>query len=854
MNPRSLPVYDQRGRILSALNDHQVVVVESPTGSGKTTQLPLILHEAGYSERGVIGVTQPRRIAAVNVCDYIARQTKTTPPDLVGYKMRFDDQTAPSTRLKIMTDGILLQEMKQDDLLSSYSVILVDEAHERSLNIDFILGLLKRVLRERENFRVIVSSATINADTFSDYFEGAPVVRIESPMYPVTVIYDPPAHEASPQELVYRIGEIVETTVHNADEKAGSANDAGSGATAECTLEEAADGDAELPPPSGDILIFLSGEAIIKDCIATLARSPVSSRLHILPLYGRLSREEQELVFERAPPGKVKVVVSTNIAETSVTIDGITTVIDSGLAKLNHYNPRTYTSSLIEGPISRASADQRRGRAGRTQPGVCYRLYSAQSYDRREPFTTEEIYRTDLSEVVLRMAELGIHEFEEFDFISPPSSRGIVGAIETLELLSALDRDRRLTQIGEQMARFPLSPRHSRIIVEAMNHYPDVIEEAVVAASFLTTQTPFLLPEGEENQARRAHHTFRDVKGDFVSYLKLLAAYRDAAKKEKFCKRYYLEPRAMAEIRNVADQLAEIVNGFGVPVGSGGASADYLCAVSTGLMQFVCVRSGRTQYRSMTADRIQIHPGSVMFRETPRYIVAGEIVQTSRIFARSVSPLERSWIKRISHDLAARLDDHDPKGGKPEKGKKKRDTTWQITVGSTTFQLKPHKGKKKSVVCQWEDVQAVAGDRQVSLPDSQANLRASVLYRGQELLHGERFGTVLNLAPYIRLPDDLAGSWPRKRTFQADLHGRDILASLDSLLKFTQLKKSGRSLGVISLQTGEPGVYFFKPMRRYSQAVEESLASLEYLIDDVEDPEGKAGAAYRVLSEIYEAM
>ncbi len=823
MDPRSLPVYEQRERILSALADNQVIVVESPTGSGKTTQIPLILHEAGYTERGVVGVTQPRRIAAVSVCDFIAWQTETTPPELVGYKMRFDDQTAPSTRLKIMTDGILLQELKHDYDLSAYNVMIVDEAHERSLNIDFILGLLKRVLENRPDFRVIVSSATIKAEVFSDYFGGCPIVRIDSPMYPVEVVYEPPASETSQEELIYLICDVVERTVENGTE--------------------------------GDILIFLSGEAAIRDCIAALGKTRVHRKLYILPLYGRLSREEQERVFPPAPPGKIKVVVSTNIAETSVTIDGITTVIDSGLAKLNHYSPRTYTSSLIEGPISRASAEQRKGRAGRTRPGTCYRLYTQESFERRSPFTTEEIYRTDLSEVVLRMAELGIREFESFDFISPPSARGIEGAIETLDLLSALTEDRALSETGERMARFPLSPRHSRMIVEAMEHYPEVVEETVIAAAFLTSQTPFLLPEGEEAEARRAHHTFRDALGDFVSYINLLGAYVDARGKERFCKRHYLEPRAMAEIRNVAEQLAEIVSEFGVPVTSGGARSDYLCAVATGLMQFVCVRSGRTQYRSMTADRIQIHPGSVMFRETPQYIVAGEIVRTSRMFARSVSPIERSWLKRISPMLAEELQKAEPgRRDRKERKDSRRDTTWQVTVDGKRFTLKPHKGKKKTVVCPWEDVVEIAGNRMVSLPDSQANMRATVLFRGQELLAGERFGTVLNLAPYIRLPDDIIDNWPRKRTFQSDLHADEIVRELPCILKFAKLKKSGRSLGVIALKTGEPGVYYFKPMRRYSQAVEESLASLEYLIDEIEDRSGTASEAYRFLTRVYEAL
>ena len=338
---KSLPVYAQKDKILEAINQNQVIVVQSPTGSGKTTQIPVILHEAGFDNYGMIAVTQPRRIAALSVSEFISKQLGTTYPGLVGYKMRFEDKTNDETKIKIMTDGILLQEMKLDPWLSKYSVIMVDEAHERSLNIDFVLGLLKRVLEVRKEFKVIVSSATMNAEAFSSYFNNCPIVTIETVTFPVTMIYDPPrlpsstSSDSAGEELIRKIGETVQKVVENDED-------------------------------DGGILIFLPGEKIIKDCMRYLDHSHFASKIHTLPLYGRLSKEDQERVFLDAPEGKRKVIISTNIAETSVTIRDITTVIDSGLAKLNYYNPRTFTSSLEETAVSKASCNQRRGRAGRT--------------------------------------------------------------------------------------------------------------------------------------------------------------------------------------------------------------------------------------------------------------------------------------------------------------------------------------------------------------------------------------------------------------------------------------------------------------------------------------------------------
>lgn len=849
MHPHELPVYRQKERILEALQENQVIVVESPTGSGKTTQLPIILHEAGYSREGVIGVTQPRRIAAVSVSEYIARQLEpglagdggaaesaeaqdhrsvVERSELVGYKMRFDDHTLPTTQLKVMTDGILLQEIKADYMLSQYSVIMIDEAHERSLNIDFILGLLKRILEARPRFKVIVSSATINAEVFSQYFDSCPIVRIDSEMYPVQVIYDPPLVEDHGEELVRKITEIVGRIMQEERE--------------------------------GDILVFLSGEKLIKDTIAELRMQPYSRKLHMLPLYGRLSKEEQDRVFPPPPAGKTKIVVATNIAETSITIDGITSVIDSGLAKMNYYNPRSFTSSLVEGPISKASANQRNGRAGRTRPGSCYRLYTREDFEARSLFTLEEIYRTDLSEVVLRMAELGIQDFESFDFISSPGKQNIISAVETLVLLDALNGDNSLSEIGRRMAEFPLLPRHSRMIVEAIRNYPDVIRETVTAAAFLTTNTPFLLPEGEELAARKAHHRYRDDLGDFVSYLKLLHAYGSAEEKEKFCERRYLDPRTMAEIWNIQEQLGEIVGDMGVPVGSGGSHADYLTAVSRGLIQFVCIHAGRGNYRSLTAGRIMIHPGSVMFREQPDFIVAGEIVRTSRTYARSVSPLEREWLPRILGELTDDLLELSYGGKGKGKGKTKkqaqeerrRDTTWQIRVAGQTFQLETYKGKKKIAVLPWRQLQRILQRPDIELLPQHANLKGKVVLDGAELLTGTKLGEIFKIAPYIDPRRDYTTSWPKKRSYEIEVDADGLCADLHYALKMVKAKKSTRTLSFLSLQTDGRGSYWFKPQKNFYTAAYETLAALdavsEETVDQDDAPEGSAPDGLPVLS------
>ncbi|MBN2738850.1 MAG: ATP-dependent RNA helicase [Spirochaetales bacterium] len=809
MKPTQLPVYKQKNKILKQLKKNQVIVVESPTGSGKTTQLPQILYQAGYSKEGMIGVTQPRRIAAVSVSEFIARQLGKEIPELVGFKMRFEDCTDNRTLIKIMTDGTLLQEIKTDENLSRYKVIIVDEAHERSLNIDFILGLLKRILKARPDFKVIISSATINAKIFSDYFDKAPIVTIKSQIFPIKEFYEPPVMNNNLEELIDLVSGIVDRRLKENQK--------------------------------GDILIFLSGEKAIKMCIASLESLDDAKKLEILPLYSRLSTEDQEKVFKEFK-GKIKVIVATNIAETSVTIDGITAVIDSGFAKMNYYNPRSFTSSLVEVPISQAACRQRKGRAGRTRPGICYRLYTKEDFESREEYTLEEIFRTDLSEVVLRMAELGIKNFETFDFLSQPSQKDIRSAVDTLLLLEAIDKDRNLTDTGRLMVQFPMSPRHSRCIIEAIKVYPNVMEEVLVACSFLTTNSPFLLPHGEEMSARAAHHFFRSKAGDFVSYLKIFRQFHRAREKEEFCERYYLDYKTMREISNIKYQLEEIVGDLGVPLLSGGPISEYLCALSKGLIQFVCRRSGRGEYSSLTADKIHIHPGSVMFSKNPDFIVAGEIMKTSRIFARSVSSLEKEWLPRISPMLQDLLEQpksrhKDKKERTEDKGRdkdKKRDFTNQIKIGKEVFPVKKLKGRQKQVVMQWEKLKpnlSLIDNRQLS---QYKGLRGKIMFQGMEIFSDSKLSAILVYAHKIDFNKGVLQRFPLKN-YSAKEKPTGLIDFLDHILRLVHMKKKSRQLGFLGLASDGKGTYWYHAYRAFQSALTDSLASLEVLADQSQE-------------------
>jgi len=615
--------------------------------------------------------------------------------------------------------------------------------------------------------------------------------------------------------------------------------------------------------------VFCTGEKMIKDTVARLLGCTVRRELQVMPLYGRLGSEEQEKVFDPVEQGKVKVVVSTNVAETSVTINGIVAVIDTGLAKMNFYNPRTYTSSLIETQISQASANQRRGRAGRTRAGQCYRLYPEVSFKKRSEYTQEEIYRTDLAEVVLRMAEIGIRDFESFPFISPPNPKGIHGAVEALQLLDALDEKNELTDIGKRMVPYPLMPRHARMIIEAVIRYPDVLKEVIIVSAFLSNNAPYLLPQGEEMEARKAHHSFRSkFHGDFATYLNLYWDYVDSSKRADFAEHYYLDKKIMDEILAIVDQLEDITSRSGVPIAEGGSSEDFIKACARGLMPFICVKDGRFDYRSVGVDRIMIHPGSVLFRENPEFIVAGEIVHTSRTYARSVSPLKKEWLAEIHPDLPKRLFAKPKNGkdtmpgsrgkGRQSENRANKDTTTQIWIAGESFNLSktPGKGNKKRAVLEWSRLHKAlaraseSGD--TTLPDFGA-MRGTLLLGRDEVLPDSKVNTIMKAAKLLNPEKDVREAAPRGNYHIHKGDHRDrLIFELKNILKVIRggKKQKKGGMGFVALYSDGEGHYWFKSIRSFHGAVTVSLESLEdladFVVDDIDDEQSKIlGETYR---------
>ncbi len=808
----SLPVYRHKDKILDALKDNQVVIVESPTGSGKTTQIPLILKEAGYDEKGIIGITQPRRIATLSICEFIKKQIEDK-GNYCAYTMRFDDTSNKDTRIKVMTDGILLQEVKADPKLSRYSVLMIDEAHERSLNIDFILGLVKEIIQKRKDLKIIISSATINAKSFSEFFDNAPIVTIDSKPFPVEVEYFPLRFERDNADFYYQsILKLVKKSVES--------------------------------PEGGDILIFLPGEGEIKDCIEVLKTSSISKKLIIYPLYGRLSKEEQEEVFTPTPSGKRKVVVSTNIAETSVTIDGIRTVIDSGMAKVNFYNQKNYTSELTPVSISRSSADQRKGRAGRTNSGVCYRLYSKDNFEKRPEFNEEEILHSDLAEVVLRMSELGIYNTESFPFITPPMKNALQSAEETLILIGAITEDHHLTAIGEEMIKFPLLPRLSRVIVEAMLNYPNELPSVIKAVSFLSTKSPFVLPPGEELKARDAHRALSDrIYGDFLTFLNLFNAYtsiKDKNERKAYSKAHYLDFQTMEEIEHIDTQLEDIVGKMGLPLVDKFNVAEYFCCLASGLRQYVCKKQDKFSYKSLTASNIALHPGSAWFKVLPEYILAGEVVRTSKIFARTVSPLRYEWLSTIDPMLPELLNKAGKEKKKPlydNRGRKSvlrndedRLEAFKTNIGGRYIYLIPLNKLK---------------DFEKSKDPSKVFIRIGKYQSANTITLNE----VKRVLPLFSSFNKVATSISHRPSRINDLKGIEIL--IDNV--YTPYVMKNNSFGFLGL-TKKKDKYALVPYATLKGALRESLYALTEILDSVPSSnERLRRKAYKILTKTISA-
>jgi ATP-dependent helicase HrpA len=626
--PDELPVAARRAEIAAAIAANQVVIVCGETGSGKTTQLPKICLELQRGVAGLIGHTQPRRIAARTVAARIASELKSPLGHAVGYKVRFADKLSPHTYIKLMTDGILLAETQGDGLLKAYDTLIIDEAHERSLNIDFLLGYVKGLLPRRPDLKVIVTSATIDAERFSRHFGGAPVIEVSGRMYPVEIRYRPLSvddEDADERDMEQAILDAVDEL---ARERAG-----------------------------GDILVFLPGEREIRETAEAL-RKHHPRGAEILPLYARLSFEEQERVFR--PGGARRIVPATNVAETSLTVPGIRYVIDTGLARVNRYSFRNKVEQLQAEKISRASADQRAGRCGRVAAGVCIRLYSEEDYAARPEFTDPEILRSSLAAVILRMKALRIGDVENFPFLDPPSPRMIADGYQLLTELGAVDVGRALTPVGWQLARFPIDPRIARMILAARQE--GSLAEVLIIASALSVQDPRERPFERADAADRAHEPFADERSDFLGHLKLWRFLDEALKHKKSNRRlaqqlhgHFLSHRRLREWRDIHGQLAALTGEMGMHPNETPAGYEQVHrALLAGLLGNVGFKSEEGDYLGARGIRFVIFPGSALRKAQPRWAMAAELVETARLYARCVAKIEPEWIEPIAGRLANR--------------------------------------------------------------------------------------------------------------------------------------------------------------------------------------------------------
>jgi ATP-dependent helicase HrpA len=623
--PEELPVSACRQEIHAAIQAHPVVIVCGETGSGKTTQLPKICLEAGRGISGLIGHTQPRRLAARTVAARIAEELGQPIGATVGYKVRFQDRTSPHGLIKLMTDGILLAETQGDRHLDAYDTLIIDEAHERSLNIDFLLGYLSWLLPRRPDLKIIITSATIDPERFSRHFSGAPIINVSGRSYPV--------------EIRYRPVEIDEDD----DETDGPEQQAILNAVDELWREQ-----------NGDILVFLSGEREIRETSESL-RKRHPEHCEILPLYSRLSQAEQEKVFR--PGNRRRVVLATNVAETSLTVPGIRAVIDTGHARISRYSHRSRLQRLPIEKISRASANQRSGRCGRVGPGIAIRLYSEEDYLARPEYTDPEIQRTNLAAVILQMHALKLGDIARFPFVEPPDDRYIRDGQRTLQELGALREDQTLTDVGRRLAQLPVDPRLGRILLAGAAE--QCLDEIAVIVAAMGIPDPRDRPADKPTQADQKHALFRDPNSDFLSLLKLWQAWTaqktqlSRAKLRAWCKEHFLSYLRMTEWHDIHGQILEVLKGeLGLKLNSQPASYDAIHrALLAGLLTFVCQRKEQGEYLGARGTKVHIHPGSGQFKSKPAWIVCAEQVETTKVYARMVARVEPEWIERAGAHL-----------------------------------------------------------------------------------------------------------------------------------------------------------------------------------------------------------
>ncbi|HZB34379.1 MAG TPA: ATP-dependent RNA helicase HrpA, partial [Streptosporangiaceae bacterium] len=625
--PPELPVAQKRDEILAAIRDHQVVIVAGETGSGKTTQLPKICLELGRGVLGTIGHTQPRRLAARTVAARIAAELDTELGGAIGWKVRFTDQVGDGTLVKLMTDGILLAELQQDRMLRQYDTLIIDEAHERSLNIDFILGHVRQLLPRRPDLKVIITSATIDPERFSRHFGDAPIIEVSGRMYPVEVRYRPLVATEEGEEdrdQIQAIGDAVR--------------------------ELSAEG-------RGDILVFLSGEREIRDTADALGKMNLSGT-EVVPLFARLSAAEQYRVFQ--PHRGRRIVLATNVAETSLTVPGIKYVIDPGTARISRYSHRTKVQRLPIEAISQASADQRKGRCGRTSDGICVRLYAEDDFAARPEFTDPEIVRTNLASVILQMTAARLGDIETFPFIDPPDRRNIKDGLQLLHELGALEEGGRITPLGRTLVQLPVDPRLARMIVAAGDN--GCVREVLVIAAALSIQDPRERPADRQQAADEKHRRFADPSSDFLAYLNLWRYLRDKQQElsgsqfRRLCKTEFLHYLRVREWQDLYTQLRQVAGRLGVKVETAPADPDKIhISLLAGLLSHIGLMDPeRREYEGARGARFAIFPGSALFKKPPRWVMSAELVETSRLWARVNARIQPEWVEPLAGHLVKR--------------------------------------------------------------------------------------------------------------------------------------------------------------------------------------------------------
>ena len=625
--PESLPVSQRKAEIEKLLSEHQVIVVAGETGSGKTTQLPKMCLELGLGNLGTIGHTQPRRIAARSVAARIAEELQTELGDLMGYKVRFNDQISDNTQIKLMTDGILLAEIQTDRFLNQYSCLIIDEAHERSLNNDFILGYLKQLLPRRPDLKVIITSATIDVERFSKHFNNAPIIEVSGRTYPVEVRYRPVVEEDDQDQLQGILNAVDELQAEG----------------------------------RGDILIFMNGEREIRDTAEALQKQNLK-HTEILPLFARLSAQEQNKIFH--PSGLNRIVLATNVAETSLTVPGIKYVIDPGTARISRYSYRTKVQRLPIEPISQASANQRKGRCGRVSEGICIRLYSEEDFNNRPEFTDPEILRTNLASVILQMTALGLDDIEAFPFVDAPDKRHIQDGVKLLEELGAFEtvqtksgEKRLLTTIGRQLAQLPVDPRLAKMLLSAVDF--GSVYEVMIIVSALSIQDPRERPTDKQQASDEKHRRFADKKSDFLAFLNLWNYVQEQQKeltKNQFrrqCQKDFLNYLRIREWQDIYQQIRLAVREMGLPINSEKAEYQQIhTALLSGLLSHIGLKEAeKQQYLGARNAHFAIFPNSVLFKKQPKWVMAAELVETSKLWGRMVAEIEPEWIEPIAEHL-----------------------------------------------------------------------------------------------------------------------------------------------------------------------------------------------------------